>query len=143
MLEKKSDSKLELHNACFRGHLARVEHLLKVKPKLLYHVDNDGDTVLHYSCFGFIFCFFFQLKGRFLNFSHLNIVNSNQPHVLEHLLMKARLNPNLVNANGVTALHVAVNKQYLKCVQVLVKYDCNPNIQVEAFCIFLARNRLF
>ena len=73
--------------------------------------DTDGDTALHYSCFG------------------------NQPEIAE-LLIQNNANINSVNNNGCSALHVAVNKLHITCVKVLLKYKCDCNIQVSNSLIF-------
>jgi E3 ubiquitin-protein ligase mind-bomb len=39
-------------------------------------------------------------------------------------------NINCTNKNGCTTLHVAVNKQHVNCVKVLLKFKCDVNIQV-------------
>ena len=54
---------------------------------------------------------------------------SNQPEILE-LLIKKGANINATNSGQCSALHVAINKQHLKCVRLLLKYKCDVNIQV-------------
>ena len=44
-------------------------------------------------------------------------------------MLQKNININAVNKNGCTALHVAVNKQHINCVKVLLKYKCEVNIQ--------------
>lgn len=56
---------------------------------------------------------------------------SNQPEIME-LLLKKGADIDVVNKGKCTALHVAVNKQHLMCVRILLKYKCNVNIQVRA-----------
>lgn len=53
---------------------------------------------------------------------------SNQPQVME-ILLDNGANINAVNKGGCSALHVAVNKQHLDCVKVLLNYQCDVNIQ--------------
>ena len=54
---------------------------------------------------------------------------SNQPEICEFLLSKgARINT--VNKGGCSTLHVAVNKQQVKCVKILLRHRCDVNIQV-------------
>jgi len=58
------------------------------------------------------------------------LVSSNQADVTEFLLSK-NAQVNAVNKGGCSALHVAVNKQQLRCVHVLLKHKCDPNKQVR------------
>lgn len=54
----------------------------------------------------------------------------NQPEIMELLLRKGA-SINVVNKARCSALHVAVNKQHAACVKVLVKYNCDVNVQVR------------
>ena len=45
------------------------------------------------------------------------------------LLLDNGANADTVNEGGCSTLHVAVNKQHLDCVKVLVRYGCDVNIQ--------------
>ncbi|XP_022698616.1 E3 ubiquitin-protein ligase MIB2-like isoform X1 [Varroa jacobsoni] len=92
----KSSSKTALQVTCHQGHLTIVELLLRAKASL-ESADDDGDTALHYAAFG------------------------NQPAVIERLLA-AGANINAQNNTKCTPLHVAVNKQFLECVRVLLSY---------------------
>lgn len=55
----------------------------------------------------------------------------NQPEITELLLQKGA-GIDALNKGGCSTLHVAVNKQHLKCVKVLLKHKCNVNIQVSS-----------
>lgn len=74
-------------------HAVRLIH--RSKANLEAH-DEDGDTALHYAAFG------------------------NQPKVIETLLASGA-NINAQNRTKCTPLHVAVNKQYLDCVKILLR----------------------
>ena len=54
---------------------------------------------------------------------------SNQPEIME-LLIRKGADVNATNRGQCSALHVSVNKQHVGCVRVLVKANCNPNLQV-------------
>lgn len=45
------------------------------------------------------------------------------------LLLSNDANINSVNDGGCSTLHVAVNKQHLDCVRVLLEHNCDVNIQ--------------
>lgn len=62
---------------------------------------------------------------------------SNQPEIVELLLQK-NSNINCINKNGCSALHVAVNKQHINCVKMLLKYKCDCNLQVCSCLLFQA-----
>lgn len=47
------------------------------------------------------------------------------------LLLRKGASINVVNKARCSALHVAVNKQHAACVKVLVKYNCDVNVQVS------------
>jgi len=49
---------------------------------------------------------------------------------MELLLKKSTSGMNVVNKAGRTCLHVAVCKQHVRCVRVLLKYHCDVNVQV-------------
>ncbi len=50
--------------------------------------------------------------------------------VMEQLIKKGAVIDS-TNRGRCTPLHVAVNKQFFACVQVLLKYGCNVNVQVR------------
>lgn len=50
------------------------------------------------------------------------------------------MNINIVNKNLCSALHIAVNKQYRHCVQILLRFQCNPNLQVHFMSVFKTTN---
>ena len=52
----------------------------------------------------------------------------NQPEIMK-ILLDNSANVNAINDGGCSTLHVAVNKQHLDCVKVLLNYNCNVNIQ--------------
>jgi len=54
----------------------------------------------------------------------------NKPVVMELLLKKSTSAMNVVNKAGRTSLHVAVCKQHVDCVRVLLNYHCDVNVQV-------------
>ena len=56
-------------------------------------------------------------------------VSRDQPEIAELLLEKGA-QVDAVNKGGCSSLHVAVNKQHLNCVKVLVKHRAHVNIQV-------------
>lgn len=60
----------------------------------------------------------------------------NQPEVME-LLLQTKAKINTLNRGRCSALHVAVNKQHIECVKVLLKHKCNINIQVDAYLIII------
>lgn len=45
------------------------------------------------------------------------------------ILLQNGANINAVNKGGCSTLHVAVNKQHLDCVKVLLDHNCDVNIQ--------------
>ena len=45
------------------------------------------------------------------------------------MLIQKSANINSVNNNGCSPLHVAVNKQHVNCVKILLKYKCDSNVQ--------------
>ena len=45
------------------------------------------------------------------------------------LLLRKGANIDAVNKGHCSALHVAVSKQHPSCVKLLLKYDCNVNVQ--------------
>lgn len=47
------------------------------------------------------------------------------------LLLRKGASINVVNKARCSALHVAVNKQHAACVKVLIKYNCDVNVQVS------------
>lgn len=53
---------------------------------------------------------------------------SNQPKIMELLLAQGAA-INAVNNGRCSALHVAVNKQHVQCVRVLLHYHCDVNLQ--------------
>jgi len=56
--------------------------------------------------------------------------NRNQSGILDMLLQKSTVAINSVNRLRRTALHMAVYGQRVQCVQVLLRYNCDVNIQV-------------
>jgi len=63
---------------------------------------------------------------------------SDQAEVMG-LLLQSGAQVNAVNSSQCSALHIAVNKQHLRCIQVLLHYGCDVNVQVKfsdiSFCI--------
>lgn len=55
----------------------------------------------------------------------------NQPEVMETLINKNAV-VDCTNRGRCTPLHVAVNKRFPSCVRMLLKYNCDVNIQVIA-----------
>lgn len=49
------------------------------------------------------------------------------------LLLQKKADINALNNGECSTLHVAVNKQHLDCVKVLLRHRANVNIQVETF----------
>ena len=96
--------------------------------------DDDGDTALHYSAFGWVGLYICFQKLKFDIWKNNQIpltcfVFRNQPEIMD-LLLKAGADRNAINKGSCTALHVAVNKQHVHCVRVLLRWKCNVNIQV-------------
>lgn len=54
--------------------------------------------------------------------------HSNQPEIMELLLSRGAA-INAVNNGKCSALHVAVNKQHVQCVRILLRYNCDVNLQ--------------
>jgi len=46
------------------------------------------------------------------------------------LLLQSGAQVNAVNSSQCSALHIAVNKQHVRCVQVLLRHGCDVNVQV-------------
>jgi len=67
---------------------------------------------------------------------------SNKPAVMELLLKKSTTGMNVVNKNKRTSLHVAVCKQHVDCVRVLLNYHCDVNLQVRRI-LFSRRSQPF
>ena len=49
------------------------------------------------------------------------------------LLLKKGADPNITNDDGLSPLHVAVNKQNISIVKLLLKYGANPNIKSKLY----------
>jgi len=64
---------------------------------------------------------------------------SNKPGVMELLVKGCTSGMNLVNKAGRTSLHVAVCKQHVDCVRVLLKFHCDVNVQVPIILLSLHR----
>ena len=47
------------------------------------------------------------------------------------LLLQYGAQVNAVNSSQCSALHIAVNKQHVRCVQVLLRHGCDINVQVS------------
>ena len=47
------------------------------------------------------------------------------------ILMRKGANVDIINKGRCSTLHVSVNKQHLACVKLLLKYNCDVNIQVS------------
>ena len=54
MIDQKSSGKTALHVSCHQGHIDLVKYLINSKANLEIQ-DGEGDSALHYSCFGFNF----------------------------------------------------------------------------------------
>lgn len=57
--------------------------------------------------------------------------NRNQSEVMETLIKKGAV-VDCSNRGRCTPLHVAVNKQFPACVNILLKYGCDVNIQASS-----------
>lgn len=90
--------------AAHQGHVDIVRVLLSHGANLEQR-DADGDTALHYACFG------------------------NQPDCLSLLLSKGA-NINSTNSTGCSSLHIAINKQLLECSKRLLEHQ-QPSIDVN------------
>lgn len=53
----------------------------------------------------------------------------DQPDVML-LLLQAGAQVNALNTSQCSALHIAINKQHVRCVRVLLQYNCDVNVQV-------------
>jgi E3 ubiquitin-protein ligase mind-bomb len=100
----KVQNRTALQVAAHQGHQQIVALLLAAGAKSEI-TDDDGDTAYHYAAYG------------------------NQPAVMELLLKKSTAAMNTVNSNSRTSLHVAVCKEHVECVRVLLAYKCNVNTQ--------------
>jgi len=47
------------------------------------------------------------------------------------VLLQSGAHVNAVNSSLCSALHIAVNKQHVRCVQVLLRHGCDVNVQVR------------
>lgn len=83
-----------LHSACFTGNEAIVRMMAETGANL-EEEDGDGDRALHYATYG------------------------GQANIIE-LLLNLGVEINATNKKMVTALQVAVNKQYVSCVRILI-----------------------
>jgi len=54
---------------------------------------------------------------------------SDQPDVML-ILLQAGADVNALNMSQCSALHIAINKQHVHCVRVLLQYNCDVNVQV-------------
>jgi E3 ubiquitin-protein ligase mind-bomb len=86
--------------AAHQGHIDIVRILL-VHGANLEQRDADGDTALHYACFG------------------------NQPDCILLLLSKGA-DINSINSTGCSSLHIAINKQLLICTKRLLEHQQPP-----------------
>lgn len=86
--------------ASHQGHIDIVRILLSHGANLEQR-DADGDTALHYACFG------------------------NQPDCISLLLSKGA-DINSVNSTGCSSLHIAINKQLLECTKRLLEHQQPP-----------------
>ena len=86
--------------AAHQGHIDIVRILLTHGANLEQR-DADGDTALHYACFG------------------------NQPDCISLLLSKGA-NINSTNSTGCSSLHIAINKQLLECTKRLLEHQQPP-----------------
>ncbi|GMI83619.1 potassium transport 2/3 [Hibiscus trionum] len=65
---------------------------------------------------------------RNMSISLLDVADTGNAAFLEELL-KARLDPDIVDCNGRTPLHIAASKGHEECVLVLLKHACNVHLQ--------------
>jgi E3 ubiquitin-protein ligase mind-bomb len=86
--------------AAHQGHVDIVRILLSHGANLEQR-DADGDTALHYACFG------------------------NQPDCISLLLSKGA-DINSINSTGCSSLHIAINKQLLECTKRLLEHQQPP-----------------
>jgi E3 ubiquitin-protein ligase mind-bomb len=56
-------------------------------------------------------------------------IYSGQPEVML-LLLQTGADVNALNTSQCSALHIAINKQHVHCVRVLLQYNCDVNVQV-------------
>lgn len=98
-----SSGKSALQVASHQGYLEIVSTLLSANADINLK-DDEGDTALHYAAFG------------------------NQPDIIEQLLKKGALIDS-INKTKCSALHISVNKGYHNCARVLIKHNCNVNLQ--------------
>ncbi|KAH6934284.1 hypothetical protein HPB50_022864 [Hyalomma asiaticum] len=88
---------MPLHGASYAGNKFLVK-MMAVACVNLNEGDKDGDTALHYAVYG------------------------NKPEMLE-LLINSGADVNIRNKRKYTPIHVAVNKQHVRCVRVLTNYS--------------------
>jgi len=53
------------------------------------------------------------------------------------LLLQSGAQVNTVNSSQCSALHIAVNKQHVRCVQVLLHHGCDVNTQVNLHLVLI------
>ncbi|CAF0788949.1 unnamed protein product [Didymodactylos carnosus] len=105
LVDYRSGDKSSLMVSSHQGHLDVVKLLLTYRCNLELK-DSDGDTALHYSCFG------------------------NQSDCMDLLISKGA-DINSVNLTGCSTLHIAVNKQFLTCTKILLKYQHQLDINLQ------------
>jgi E3 ubiquitin-protein ligase mind-bomb len=100
----KVENKTALQVAAHQGFQQIVTLLLAAgaKPEI---TDDEGDTAYHYAAYG------------------------KQAAMMELLLKKSTAAMNAVNSNSRTSLHIAVCKEHVECVRVLLAYRCDVNTQ--------------
>ena len=92
-----------LHNACRMGNLSSMREILSENPQILYSYGEMGDYLIH------------------------SAVLSDNESVLNYLIQDHRFDVNILNDNGMSALHYASLASSLRMVTILV----NRNTYVD------------
>lgn len=139
-MDIKNQGKTALQVAAHQGHMEVVKALLQANGSIEIK-DEDGDTALHYTAFGWGTSLFscnvivrLQMPNQTapppLLSSYIMFHFSNQAEIARLLLSKGA-NVNLLNNSMCTALHIAVNKGFADLVRMLTEHSADVNLQVK------------
>lgn len=129
--------------AAHQGHMEVVKALLQANGSIEIK-DEDGDTALHYTAFGWGTTHISLFSCNVI--VHLQMPNKTAPppllsfYIMFHfsnqaeiarLLLSKGANVNLLNNSMCTALHIAVNKGFADLVRMLTEHSADVNLQVK------------